>query len=67
MPYGKFIAPARMPPPANGLANWRRHMKKMIALLVLILMVPTLIGCEAQGKVKTDDDSVKVKAKVEEK
>ena len=40
-------------------------MKKLIALLVLSLMIPTLMGCEAKGKVDTDNDSVKVKAKVD--
>ena len=40
-------------------------MKKLIALLLLSVMMPTLIGCEAKGKVDTDNDSVKVKAKVD--
>ena len=40
-------------------------MKKLIALLILSVMLPSLIGCEAHGKVDTDNDSVKVKAKVD--
>jgi hypothetical protein len=41
------------------------RMKKLIALLLLSVMLPSLIGCEAKGKVDTDNDSVKVKAKVD--
>lgn len=39
-------------------------MKKLIALL-LSVMLPTLIGCEAKGKVDTDNDSVHAKVKVD--
>ena len=40
-------------------------MKKLIALCLLAALAPMFLGCEAKGKVDTDDDSVKVKAKVD--
>ena len=40
-------------------------MKKLIALALLSAMLPHLIGCEAKAKVDSDNDSVKVKAKVD--
>ena len=40
-------------------------MKRLLALLLLTFVLPHLLGCEAKGKVDTDNDSVKVKAKVD--
>jgi hypothetical protein len=40
-------------------------MKRLFALLLLVALTPTLIGCEAKGKVDADDDEVKIKAKVD--
>ena len=40
-------------------------MKKLIALLLLSSMLPTILGCEAKGKVDTDHHDVSVKGKVD--
>jgi hypothetical protein len=40
-------------------------MKKLIALLLLAVVMPSLIGCEAHVKADSDHDSVKVKGKVD--
>ena len=40
-------------------------MKKLIALLLLSVMLPSLIGCEGKAKVDTDNDSVHAKVKVD--
>jgi hypothetical protein len=50
---------------AGLLRRKEQIMKKLLAMLLLAAMAPTLIGCEASGKVDGDDDHVKVKAKVD--